>query len=204
MTIAIIGTGNVGAALATRWAAAGHDILLGVRDTAAFKGRALLDLPRVRALSVAEASAAAEVILLAVPAPAAVDAARALGDTTGKVILDAMNAMFGRGPEGYANTADAVLDHTATTDVVKAFNFTGASNLADPAYGEDRLDAFVAGDSARGVTVARQLASDAGFGACHHVGGNDRFGAMEAFAGFWISLAMNGLGRDFGFKVLQR
>jgi predicted dinucleotide-binding enzyme len=34
MQIAIIGTGNVGAALGQRWAAAGHDILFGVRQLA--------------------------------------------------------------------------------------------------------------------------------------------------------------------------
>lgn len=33
MKIAIIGTGNVGGALATKWANAGHHIFLGVKDT---------------------------------------------------------------------------------------------------------------------------------------------------------------------------
>ena len=33
MNIAIIGTGNVGGALATKWANKGHQIYLGVRDT---------------------------------------------------------------------------------------------------------------------------------------------------------------------------
>jgi 8-hydroxy-5-deazaflavin:NADPH oxidoreductase len=32
MKIAIIGTGNIGGALATSWAKAGHDIILCVRD----------------------------------------------------------------------------------------------------------------------------------------------------------------------------
>jgi predicted dinucleotide-binding enzyme len=34
MKIGIIGSGNVGGALGQRWAAAGHDIKFGVRDTA--------------------------------------------------------------------------------------------------------------------------------------------------------------------------
>ena len=42
MKIAIIGTGNVGGALATRWAQAGHTIILGVRDLQNFKGKELL------------------------------------------------------------------------------------------------------------------------------------------------------------------
>lgn len=32
MRIGIIGTGNVGAAVGTRWALAGHDVMFGARD----------------------------------------------------------------------------------------------------------------------------------------------------------------------------
>ena len=42
MKIAIIGTGNVGGALATKWAGAGHEINLGARDLENFKGKELL------------------------------------------------------------------------------------------------------------------------------------------------------------------
>lgn len=38
MKIAIIGTGNVGGALATKWANAGHQIFLGVQNLDNFKG----------------------------------------------------------------------------------------------------------------------------------------------------------------------
>jgi predicted dinucleotide-binding enzyme len=39
MQIAIIGIGNVGAALGQRWAAVGHDVLFGVRQPGAAKVR---------------------------------------------------------------------------------------------------------------------------------------------------------------------
>lgn len=41
MNIAIIGTGNVGGALATGWSTKGHTLRLGVRDSAQFKGKEL-------------------------------------------------------------------------------------------------------------------------------------------------------------------
>ena len=50
MQIAIIGTGNVGGALARHWANKGHQIFIGVRDLENFKGKALLDNPNTRAL----------------------------------------------------------------------------------------------------------------------------------------------------------
>lgn len=205
MKIAIIGTGNVGAALASKWAQKGHTIFLGVRDTAQFKGLELLNNPNTSVHSITEAVAQSEVILLATPAPMTVEIAQSLGDTTGKVIIDAMNIVMGRGPQGYKHTTDAILDHTATRDVVKCFNTTGFNNMQNPVYDGVAIDMFVAGDSEKGRAVATQLALDAGFGACYAIGGNEKFELMEQFAWFWINLAMfQGQGREIGFKLLRR
>lgn len=205
MKIAIIGTGNVGGALATKWANAGHEINLGVRDVNNFKGEGLLANPNTNVMTIEEAVKESEMILLSTPAPMAVEVAKSLGDTTGKVIIDAMNIVMGRGPLGYSNTADAVLDATQTKDVVKCFNTTGANNMQNTHYGDTAIDMFVAGDSERGTKAAQQLALDAGFAACYSIGGNDRFQLMEQFAWFWINLAMfQGFGRNIGFKLLTR
>lgn len=205
MKIAIIGTGNVGGALTTKWANKGHEILLGVRDTANFKGKELLSNPNTQAFSVQEAVQKAEVVVLATPAMMAVEVAASLGDTTGKVIIDTMNIVMGRGPAGFSNTADAILANTNSKDLVKCFNTTGFNNMANPNYGNEAIDAFVAGDSAKGKEIAVQLALDAGFANCYNVGGNDKFELMEKFAFFWINLAMfQGQGREIGFKLLKR
>lgn len=205
MKIAIIGTGNVGGALATRWAHKGHEILLGVRDLQDFKGKDLAQLPGARVMGMAEAVKEAEVVLLAVPAMVVVEVVQQLGDTTGKILIDAMNIVMGRGPQGFGTTAEAILAHTQTRDVVKCFNTTGYNNMLNPQYGDQALDMFVAGDSERGRAVAIQLAEDAGFARCYSIGGNDRFALMEQFAWFWINLAMfQGQGREIGFKLLHR
>ncbi|HEU4607066.1 MAG TPA: hypothetical protein VFS31_03085, partial [Chitinophagaceae bacterium] len=152
-----------------------------------------------------EAVANASVILLATPATAAIEVARSLGDTRGKLIIDAMNIIKGNGPEGYSNTPNAILDHTATRELVKCFNTTGYNNMINPDYAGTAIDLFMAGDSQSGKAIARQLALDAGFGACYDIGGNDQFDLMEQFAWFWINLAMfQGQGREIGFKLLKR
>ena len=205
MKIAIIGTGNVGGALATSWAKSGHTILLGVRNVQEFKGKELLKNPNTTAHSVQEATRMAEVILISTPAPTTIEVVQSLGDTTGKIIIDAMNTVMGRGAEGYASTTPAILAHTQTKEVVKCFNTTGANNLANPMYGEIVLDAFVCGDSTKGKEMDKKLAFDAGFAECYDVGGNDRFELMEQFAFFWINLAMfQKQGREIGFKLLKR
>lgn len=205
MKIAIIGTGNVGGALATKWANKGHEINLGVRDTNNFKGKELLANPNTKLLTIEEAVKNSDVILLSTPATATVEVVKSLGDTNGKIIIDAMNIVMGRGPQGYKHTTDAIIEITQTKDVVKCFNTTGFNNMQNPSYGDFALDLFVAGDSEKGKQVAIQLAKDAGFAECYNIGGNDKFELMEQFAWFWINLAMfQGQGREIGFKLLKR
>ena len=206
MIIAVIGSGNVGGSLARKWIQAGHTVLIGARFPLSEKNIKLAtQIGEDRFTSIEFAVKQAEVVLLATPAMAAVDVAKSLGDTAGKVIIDSMNIVMGRGPLGYTNTTQAILDHTQTKDVVKCFNTTGFNNMLNPSYGDEQLDLFVAGDSERGIQIAIQLAKDAGFAECYAVGGNDKFELMEQFAFFWINLAMfQGQGRDIGFKLLKR
>jgi 8-hydroxy-5-deazaflavin:NADPH oxidoreductase len=201
MKIAIIGTGNVGSTLAFKWSKIGHQICLGVRD----KSKELLNNGSCKVATIEEAVKMSDVILLSVPAPATVEVVKKLGDTSGKIIIDAMNIVMGKGPLGYTNTTDAILENTSTKDVVKCFNTTGYNNMLEPAYGNQMLDLFVAGNSSQGKKTAIQLAKDAGFAECYDIGGNDKFTLMEQFAGFWINLAMfQGMGRNIGFKLLKR
>lgn len=205
MNITIIGTGNVGGALAQGLSKAGHRIRLGVRDLEHFKGKNLLGIsPDITAHPVREAVEASEVIILAAPAQAADQVARQLGDVAGNVIIDTMNGVFMR-PEGFANTTDAVLANCNTADVVKCFNSTGFENMLDPRYGDLAADMFVAGDSARGKAVASGLARDLGFGEIWDFGGLDKVSLLEQFALSWINLAiMQKQGRGIAFKVLRR
>lgn len=205
MNIAIIGAGNVGGTLAVQWANAGHAVHIGVQNTETSKGVELSENQNISIHSVTEAVRLAEVILIATPATAAVSVAQSLGDTSEKVIIDAMNIINGRGPEGYTNTAQAILDHSSTHEVVKCFNTTGFNNMKDPVYEGMAIDLFTCGDSHRGKEAAKQLALDAGFAACYDIGGNDKFELMEQFAWFWINLAMfQGQGREIGFKLFKR
>lgn len=205
MKIAIIGTGNVGGTLAGKWAESGHEIHLGVRDLEDYNGKHLLDHPKTSAYSIHEAVAASEVILIATPAQYAIEIAKSLGDTSGKVIIDSMNLVRGTLPGGFANTSEAILANTQTNDLAKCFNTTGYNNMEDTNYHGHQIDAFACGDSVTAKQVAIDLSRDAGFGECYDIGGNDSFQLLDQFAFFWINLAMmQGQGRDIAFKLLKR
>jgi predicted dinucleotide-binding enzyme len=204
MKIAIIGTGKVGSALASGWAAAGHDILLGVRDLRHFKGAELVGRDHITALPIPDAVASAEVIVLSVPAEAIPAVAPQLKGAEQKVVIDTTNS-FRSGPEGFANGFDALLQLTGCLHVVKAFNNTGAENMSDPRYPGGPIDTFVAGDSGKAKAVAGGLAKDLGFGHCHDFGGNKQVALLEQLAFAWINLALvQGMGRDIALTLVKR
>ncbi len=206
MKIAIIGSGNVGGTLAQKWVQAGHTVLVGAQFPLSEKNLQLATkIGEGRFTNIASAVKQSDIILLATPAPWGWSVAPSRGHTTGKIIIDAMNIVMGRGPAGFSNTADAILANTAIADVVKCFNTTGFNNMQNPNYDGVALDLFVAGDSEKGKSAAVQLAKAAGFAECYDIGGNDKIGLMEQFAWFWINLAMfQGQGREIGFKLLRR
>lgn len=203
MKIAIIGTGNVGGALATQWSKAGHQIYLGVRDLANFKGEELLNNGHTSVHTIAEAVKLSEVILVASPPQFVETLSSNFGNVTNKVIIDATNAIRTK-PDNYP-TAYHALKALTNGEVVKCFNSTGFENMKNPNYEDVKLDMFMAGDSQKAKTVSAQLSKDAGFENCYDFGGNDQVELLEKFALSWINLAIfQGMGRNIGFKLITR
>ncbi|MEL6193620.1 MAG: NAD(P)-binding domain-containing protein [Bacteroidota bacterium] len=203
MKIAIIGTGNVGGALAAQWAKAGHQILLGVRDKAQFKGKELLRNENTSVHSIEEATALSEIILVASPPQIAEQLSSSYGDVSGKVIIDATNSIRIK-PENYP-TAYHAFNALTKAEVVKCFNSTGFENMIKPDYGSVKLDMFMAGNSQKAKEVATQLSVDAGFENCYDFGDAGKVELLEKFALSWINLAIfQGMGRDIGFKLVFR
>ena len=93
MKIAIIGTGNMGAALARRVTAAGHEVRLASRNFAQAKQLAGELGPHARALPAAEAVAGADLVIAATPYPQQTEALRAAGNLEGKTVVDISNPL---------------------------------------------------------------------------------------------------------------
>ena len=156
MNIAIIGTGNVGGALATRWAEKGHHIHLGVQDAANFKGKELLKNSHTTLHGISEAVSKSEVVLIATPPTAIFDILDKMGEVQHKIIIDATNVVA-KYPEPYKTVYHCLADKTNAA-VVKCFNTTGYENMLNPVYGNVSADMFMAGDNADAKAVAKTLA----------------------------------------------
>src|SRR5690349_20128253 len=89
-TVAMIGTGNVGAALGRRFAENGDKVVYGSRDPSAADVRELVAVTGHGATAATQAIAAAQadIVVLAVPWTAVEGVVRALPDLSGKIVVD--------------------------------------------------------------------------------------------------------------------
>lgn len=204
MKIAIIGSGNVGGALAQQWVKAGHTVLVGAKFPLSDKNIQLATkIGEDRFTSIESAVKQCDVVLIATPPTAIFDVIEQIGDVSGKVLIDATNAVRQK-PAPYDTVYHVLADKT-TAKVVKCFNSTGFENMLNPIYHGEKLDMFMAGDSEEAKITTLQLALDAGFGTCWDFGKSDKVVLLEQFALSWINLAiMQGHGRDIAFRVVRR
>ncbi|MBK7084479.1 MAG: hypothetical protein IPH53_07340 [Flavobacteriales bacterium] len=114
-----------------------------------------------------------------------------------------MDATNMAGPPGTSLGFDAL--RNAGADAVKVFNCTGWENLADPRYGNELADMFMAGGSQEAKANVRELVKAIGFSDAIDMGGDDKVHLLEAFALVWIDLAiMQKMGRGIAFKLMRR
>jgi predicted dinucleotide-binding enzyme len=197
--IAILGSGNVGQALAAGWRRGGHVVRFGIREPRGADEK-----------SVAEAVASAGVIVLAVPYTALDDVLATAGDWEGKLVIDCTNPLAMQDGRlalavGFAQSgAEQLATKLPMARVVKTLNQTGAENLAAAhSYPVPPL-MFVAGDDPSAVRDASALVADLGFEPVH-AGPLTNARLLEPLAMLWIDQALyRGAGRDFAFVRARR
>jgi 8-hydroxy-5-deazaflavin:NADPH oxidoreductase len=210
MKITVLGTGNVGGALGRRWAQGGHTVIFVSRDPESDKVQRLLKTAGPNASvvkGVREAVASAEVVLLATPWGVAPETVKNAGDLSGKIIVDATNPINAQGclALGFDTSGGETIAAVAKgAQVVKAFNTTGAGNMADTNYGGQRPSMFICGDSEAAKKIVGGLAEELGFEAID-AGALAMCRVLEPLTLLWIRLAyVQGLGPNIAFKLLRR
>lgn len=202
MRIGIIGAGNVGGMLGKLWAARGHDVTFGMRDPGTIRGDAkhAVDVHGAKTASIRDAGAAAEVIVLAVPAAAVEEIITIVGDWSGKVVIDANNR-FAPSESG-RSLAEDIAALIPSAKVVKAFNTVGANRFENPMINGQAISMFICGDDAGAKSTVGNLVEELGFDLVD-VGGLSQAALLESMAKLWVSLARSGFGRDMGFRLLR-
>lgn len=204
MRLAVVGAGNVGKALGSRLAAAGHSVLYGLRDPAKSA-----ELPQGSGKAVAEAASASEVIIVATPWNATEAACRSLGNVREKIVVDCTNPL-GMTKDGLGllightmSGGEMVAQWCPGAFVFKTFNQTGFEIMADPTRLKPRPVMFVAGDSATQKPKVLGLVHDVGFEAID-AGPLTSARLLEPYATVWIDQVLKrGSTRDFAFALAR-
>jgi hypothetical protein len=204
-TITIVGTGNIGGALARGWLRAGHHVRLAVRDSGAADVQELVSLG-ASAVPVAGAADGSDVVVFAVPAGAVRDLAGSLGKLDGKIVVDCTNAIGKGFVLEYGHTtssAEELAKALPGARVVRSFNQQGAETLQNPMFGGTPATNFVASDDAAARALVAQLAIDLGLDAVE-VGPLASSRLLEPITLLWIAIAKAIGTRDFGLSLLRR
>ncbi|MFP9135706.1 NADPH-dependent F420 reductase [Devosia sp. XGJD_8] len=197
-TIAIIGLGNMGKGLAKRLAGK-TDLVLASRDHAAATAFAATLPAGAVVLDQASAIAGADIVVLALPFEAALEAA---GNPAlkSKIVVDISNpvkADFSGLAIGHTTSAAEQLQAAAPdAKVVKAFNTIFAGLFDLPAAQTAAVPAFIAGNDEAAVAAVVELAVLAGF-AVEKTGGIDAARLLEPLGMLNIRFGY-GLGQGTG------
>jgi predicted dinucleotide-binding enzyme len=170
-TIGLIGSGNIGQAIARQAIAHGHHVVLSnsrgpdtLADLAAELG------PQARAATGPEAAAAGDIVVVTIPFKNYSQVP--VEPLVGKVVIDTNNYYFerdGHYPDidnGETTASGKLADHLAGARVVKAFNSIRAAEIGDdatPPGTPNRRALPIAGDDDDAKQVVRDLIDDFGF-----------------------------------------
>jgi predicted dinucleotide-binding enzyme len=203
MRIAVIGKGRVGTALAPNLAAAGHELVYGVRDPADPKYANEDGIPLK---ATGEAAQWAELIIAAIGWNAIDGLLAECGDLSGKILIDCINPydfMAGLKPliDGNQSAAQLIAAKTAAS-VVKTLNQVGAPVMARAREFAVRPLQFVAADDAQAKAKVIALLEEIGFDA-RDAGGLEFAGDLEGMARLWIAQAFaHGMPADTGWALV--
>lgn len=166
MKVGIIGSGNVGKALAASAVKAGHSVKIASRDPKKAEDAAQ-QAHAAAARSPQEAVKDSDLVVLAVPADKVDEVVGALApELDGKVIIDVTNRVNPQDPgkvlDG-SSMAEHIQKRAPKAHVVKAFNYAFASRMADPSVDGTRLDGFVAGDDEKAKQQTLEFVKSIGF-----------------------------------------
>jgi hypothetical protein len=205
MQVAIVGSGNVGKALAGALTRAGHAVTLTASNPDNAKAAAE-QTGAASAESNQDAIRPAEVVILAVPYPA-LDAvlSQDRDALAGKVLVDTTNRVDPSDPAKVldgSSAAEQVQARIPSARVVKAFNTALAARHADPVVDGVALDGYLAGDDDLAKRIVAELLGSIGFRPLD-VGPLVMARALEGMALLNISLQIrNNWPWQAGFKLV--
>jgi 8-hydroxy-5-deazaflavin:NADPH oxidoreductase len=212
MKVGVLGSGDVGKALAKGFLGRGDQVMLGSRTPDGLADWVAEAGDGASAGDFAETAAFGELAVLATLGVAALDALELARpeNLAGKVLIDATNPLdhSGEGPPrlafGFDDSLGArVQGAVPDAKVVKAFNTVGNPYMVDPDLPGGPPTMFICGDDDEGKRAVTEILSSFGWDVAD-LGGIERSWALEAMCMAWVYYGLESGGWDHAFKLLRK
>ncbi len=211
--IGIIGTGDVGKALARGFLRHGHQVMIGSRSADKLAALRSSIGHQLVTGTFKEAAAFAEVIVLAVKGTAAKDAISGIhGDAlAGKVVIDTTNPIADAPPvngvlQFFTGHNESLLEQlqlaAPSARFVKAWNSVGSAHMDGPHFAAGKPTMFICGNDQDGKRQVADILQVFGWDA-EDMGGAESARAIESLCQLWCIPGLRSNQWNHAFKLLK-
>ncbi len=212
MKVGVLGSGQVGQALARGFAEHGNEVMIGSRSPEKLEEFAADAGEAVSAGTFETAAAFGEVVVLACLGSAAEDVLELAGEANlaGKVLIDTTNPLRfeeGKPPELFVGFDDSLGERVQgwapEARVVKAFNIVGNAHMVDPDLPDGPPTMLIAGDDPSAKETVTEILDEFGWETVD-LGGIDGSRYLEPICMAWVRYGLGAGSWDHAFKLLRR
>ena len=209
MKVGILGTGNLGKALAEALTKKTYHVMIGSRDPEKADELAMEMGHYAKGGTLAHAIHFGEVVILAMPYKSIEETLRNIDSFRGKVVVDATNPLVpGKMMElslGHTTSAaEQIAKMIPEAKVVKAMNTAFSETYESPSFGPHEPSMFYCGDDDEAKAAVASIIKDLDFEPID-CGPLDSARFLEPMAALIVRLGVNmGMGREIAFNILQR
>ena len=209
--VGVLGSGDVGRALAAGFAGLGHDVKIGSRDPGKLSAWAETAGPHVSTGTFAETAQFGDILVLATLGIATEEVIRLAGENAfdGKVVIDTTNPLdFSRGVPpvlsiGHTDSLGEVIQRRLPkARIVKAFNTVGNTLMVNPQLQGGPPDMFICGNDDDAKKIVTQICQHFGWGVID-IGGIEGSRYLEPMCLTWVLHGFRSGTWQHAFKMLH-
>jgi len=215
MKIGIIGSGNVGRALGTGFAATGNQVMLGTRNPGKRELKEWIAKtgPKAAVGTLSEAAEFGEILVIATRWSGTENAINLAGSKNfvGKTVIDVTNPLVfhDNAPTtlalgGNDSAGEQVQRWLPSSKIVKAFNIVGNAHMFKPTFPGGPPTMFIAGNDQRAKQEVTKILKDFGWGEVIDMGGIEGARYLEPMCMVWMAYANKTGSWGHAFKMLQK
>jgi 8-hydroxy-5-deazaflavin:NADPH oxidoreductase len=214
MRIAVLGTGMVGQAIATRLVQLGYQVKMGSRDSANEKARSWVMQagPKGSSGTFADAAAFGDIIFNCTSGDGSIPALKSAGEKhlAGKVLIDVSNPLNMSKvplPElSFCNDdslGERIQREFPSTKVVKTLNTMNCQVMVDPVKLPGEHDVFVSGNDLEAKATVKEILREFGWDNPIDLGDITSARGVEMLLPIWLRLMVAFKSPNFNFHIVR-